>query len=212
MLREFDIRVLKNKYELNIRGIIQVGSYLVREYEILKQVCPGKFIFIDANKDVTDKLQSRLDDKCLVFNNLISDVDDVEQDFYILNHEQSSSMLKLDKHSIYHPECSKIVEERKIKTITLDTLIKTNNVDLLNYNCLVMDVQGSELHVLRGFDSSIDNIDYIYTELNFDNMYENCALEKDLTEYLNNRGFTLVEHFDTGFGWGDGLYVKNYGK
>ena len=212
MLREFDIRVLKNKYELNIRGIIQVGSYLVREYEILKQVCPGKFIFIDANKDVTDKLQSRIDSGCLVFNNLISDVDDVEQDFYILNHEQSSSMLKLDKHSIYHPECSKIVEERKIKTITLDTLIKTNNIDLLNYNCLVMDVQGSELHVLKGFDSSIENIDYIYTELNFDSMYQDCALEKDLTEYLNNRGFTLVAHFDTGFGWGDGLYVKNYGK
>lgn len=212
MLKELDIRVLKNTYDINIKGIIQVGSYLVREYEILKQVCPGKFIFIDANKDVTDKLQSKIDDRCLVFNNLISDIDNIEQDFYILNHAQSSSMLKLDKHLIYHPEYSKIIEERKIKTITLDTLIKINKIDLLNYNCLIMDVQGSELHVLEGFNSGIENIDYIYTELNFESMYENCVIQEDLTMYLNKKGFNLVESFDTGFGWGDGLYIKNYGK
>lgn len=212
MLRELDIRVLKNKYKLNIKGIIQVGSYLVREYEILKEVCSGKFVFIDANKNVTDKLKSKIDSGCLVFNNLISDIDDQEQDFYIMNHEQSSSMLKLDKHFTYHPEYSKIIEERKIKTSTLDTLIKLNNINILNYNCLIMDVQGSELHVLRGFNSGLENIDYIYTELNFENMYHDCALEKDLTTYLNIKGFALVEYFDTGFGWGDGLYIKNYGK
>jgi FkbM family methyltransferase len=209
MLVEMDLRKLRDQYNLKIKGIIQVGSYLVSEYEILKEVCSGKFIFIDANKNVTDKLQSKIDEGCLVFNNLVSDVDDQEQDFYILNHEQSSSMLKLDKHAAYHPEYSKIVEERKIKTTTLDTLIKLNNINILNYNCLVMDVQGSELHVLKGFNSGVGNIDYVYTELNFESMYQGCALEKDLTEYLNDKGFTLVESFNTGFGWGDGLYIKN---
>lgn len=212
MLKEMDIRIFQKKYGMNIKGIIQVGSYTAKEYPILKEVCSGKFIFIDANKDVIDELKLKINSDCLVFNNLVSNIDDQEKDFYILNHEQSSSMLKLDKHKTYHPNYSSIIEERKLKTITLDTLIKINEINLLNYNCLIMDVQGSELHVLEGFNSGIENIDYIYTELNFESMYENCVIQEDLTMYLNKKGFNLVESFDTGFGWGDGLYIKNYGK
>jgi hypothetical protein len=33
-------------------------------------------------------------------------------------------------------------------------------------------------------------------------------LEREFTEYLNGLGFNLVKYFDTGFGWGDGLYVR----
>jgi hypothetical protein len=118
-------------------------------------------------------------------------------------------MLELDLHSKYHPEYSNIVDNIKLKTITLDSLIERNNVNIVEYNTLMIDVQGAEYLVLKGFKKNIKNIDYIYTELNFESMYKNCILEKDLTPYLSNLGFTLVEYFNTGFGWGDGLYIKN---
>lgn len=212
MLKEMDIRLFKEKYSMNIKGIIQVGSYVAKEYPILKEVCLGDFIFIDANEKIIELLRSNLDDNCKIFNNLIADVDDQEFTFNLMNHEQSSSVLELDKHSEYHPEYSKIVEQVKIKSVKLDTLIKKEKIDMHNYNCLIMDVQGAELLVLKGFEQNLDCIDYIHTELNFESMYKNCCLEKDLTEYLKNKNFSLVESFNTGFGWGDGLYIKNYGK
>lgn len=212
MLKEMDIRLFKQKYNIDIRGIIQVGSYIAKEYPILKEVCSGDFIFIDANPKIIDTLKSNLDDNCKIFCNLITDVDDQEFTFNLMNHEQSSSILELDKHLEYHPEYSEIVDQIKIKSIKLDTLIDRNKIKMSNYNCLIMDVQGAELLVLKGFENNLNNIDYIYTELNFESMYKNCCLEKELSEYLKSKNFSLVESFNTGFGWGDGLYIKNYGK
>jgi hypothetical protein len=63
-----------------------------------------------------------------------------------------------------------------------------------------------------GFEKNISNIDYIHTELNFDSMYKNCCLEKELSNYLSKQGFSLVESYNTGFGWGDGLYIKNHAE
>jgi FkbM family methyltransferase len=208
MLVEMDLRNLKDKYNLKIKKIIQVGSHTVKEYDILKNLCKN-FIFIDANPNVVSELRKKISKDDLVFENLLSDIDDQETNFYILNHEQSSSMLELDLHSKYHPEYSNIVDNIKLKTITLDSLIERNNVNIFEYNTLMIDVQGAEYLVLKGFKKNIKNIDYIYTELNFESMYKNCILEKDLTPYLSNLGFTLVEYFNTGFGWGDGLYIKN---
>lgn len=76
------------------------------------------------------------------------------------------------------------------------------------YNCLMMDVQGAEMMALRGFEQNLKYIDYIYTELNYDSMYEGCCLEPEFTVYLKQRGYKLVKSFDTGYGWGDGLYIK----
>jgi FkbM family methyltransferase len=208
MLIEMDLRDLRNEFDLKIQGIIQVGSHTVKEYKILKELCKN-FIFIDANPNVINDLSKKISENDIVFNSLLSDVDDLEVDFYILNHEQSSSMLELDLHSKYHPEYSKIVDKIKLKTSTLDSLIERNNINTSKYNMLMIDVQGAEYLVLKGFEKNINNIDYIYTELNFENMYKNCVIEKDLTEYLSTLGYTLKKSFNTGFGWGDGLYIKN---
>ncbi len=208
MLREMDIRDLRAKYNLDIKGLIQVGSFTASEYEPFKEVGATKFIFIDANPEVIPQLQDKFGDDCRVLNYLISDKDGDEYDFNIANHVQSSSMLEFDKHKFYHPTYSEVVKTLPLTSITLDTLIKQESIDMSQYNCLMMDIQGAEMMALKGFEGNLSCIDYIYTELNFDSMYKGCCLEPEFTLYLADRGYTLVESFDTGHGWGDGLYVK----
>lgn len=200
---------LCKEHKIDMRGMIQVGSHLVKEYDILRELCSGEFIFVEANPNVIDKLKSKLDKKCRVFNNLVSDNDDVEYDFRILNHEQSSSMLEIDRHAIHHPDYSRVMQIIKLKSIKLDTLIKNNCLDMSKYNFLMMDAQGAEMSILKGFEDNIKHIEYIYSELNFENMYKGCSLEKEFSQYLYQRGFKLVKYFDTGFGWGDGLYIRS---
>jgi len=209
MLRELDIRNLKSKYTINSTGMIVVGSFVVKEYPLLKEAGFNNFVFIEANPDIIDSLRENVGEKPIILNELISDVDRKEYQFNISNHGQASSLLQFEKHAEYYPDLSKVVKQIPLQSITLDSLIKRESINTKDYNFLMMDVQGAELLVLRGFEQHLVDVDYIYTELNFDIMYTECVLESTLTEYLSVRGFTLVEFFNTGQGWGDGLYVRN---
>jgi FkbM family methyltransferase len=208
MLIEMDLKNLKSKYDLKLNGIINVGSYLAKEYTTYKELSVNNIIFVEANPNIIESLKSQVGKECLIFNNLIYHLDDVELDFKISNHLQSSSLLDFEKHKIYHPDLSNVVNIIKLKTKKLDTLIKENNIDMNKFNTLMLDVQGAEKLVLEGFTENIKYIDYIYTEINFDEMYKGCSLFDEFNLYLKIYGFKLIEYFDTKKGWGDGLYGK----
>ncbi len=208
MLVEIDLSHLKRKYNLNLKGIINVGSYLASEYDSYKKLDINNIIFVEANPNIIEKLKMHVGNECIVFNYLIYDKDDVELDFNICNHSQSSSLLDFKQHKIYYPELSDVIDVIKLRTKTLDTLIKEHHIDMNKFNTLMMDVQGVEKLVLDGFVKNIKYIDYIYTEVNFDEMYKDCVLFDVLNDYLKTHGFKLIEYFDTNKGWGDALYGR----
>ena len=47
------------------------------------------------------------------------------------------------------------------------------------------------------------------TEVNREELYENCCLVEDLDSYLKNYGFSRVKTFWGGGTWGDAFYAKN---
>lgn len=208
MLIEMDLNRLRLKHNLNLRGIINVGSYLASEYACYKKLNVKNIIFIEANPNIIEKLKMRVGDECVVFNHLIYDTDDLELDFKISNHLQSSSLLDFKQHKIYYPELSNVIDTIKLKTKKLDTLIEENQIDMNKFNTLMMDVQGSEKLVLDGFIKNIKHIEYVYTEINFEEMYKNCVLFDELNQCLNMHNFRLIEYFDTNKGWGDALYGR----
>lgn len=203
-----DLRELRTEFDLQITGIIQVGSFLAKEYPLLKSIGVDNFIFLEANPNIISELKDNIGPECLVYNELVADTDGEEYVFQIANHGQSSSMLKFDKHKEYHPEFSTVVDTINLKSVKLDTLIDREHIDMNKYNCLMVDVQGAEIHVLKGFEYYLKDIDYIHAELNYDSMYEGCCLEPEFTKYLQEKGFRLVRSFNTGLGWGDGLYIR----
>lgn len=208
MLIEMDLNHLKRKYNLNLKGIINVGSYLASEYDLYKKLNVNNIIFVEANPNIIDKLKMRVGLECVILNHLVYDKDDVELDFKISNHLQSSSLLDFKQHKIYYPELSNVIDTIRLKTKKLDTLIEENHIDMNKFNMLMMDVQGTEKLVLDGFVKYIKHIEYIYTEINFEEMYKDCVLFDTLNECLKTHGFKLIEYFDTNKGWGDALYGK----
>lgn len=208
MLKELDLNELKKEFDLKFKGLIQIGSFISKEFTKLKDIGISDFIFVEANPNIISELKNNVDTECLIFNELISDIDGIDYDFNISNHLQSSSMLEFDRHSHYYPTMSDVVDVIKLKSITLDTLIDREKIDMSRYNLLMLDIQGAEVFAIRGFLKNIQHIDYIYTELNFDSMYKSCMLEPEFTNYMKSLDFELVKYFDTGNGWGDGLYVR----
>ena len=58
----------------------------------------------------------------------------------------------------------------------------------------------------------LNKIDYIYTEVNSDYVYENCSIVTEIDDYLNKFGFIRVETawwFD--YKWGDAFYIRSIG-
>ena len=78
-----------------------------------------------------------------------------------------------------------------------------------NVNFINLDIQGVELRALKSMESYLHHIDYIYTEVNTEEVYKGCDQMNDLTEYLSQFGFKLADaRIYRQFGWGDAFYIK----
>ena len=54
----------------------------------------------------------------------------------------------------------------------------------------------------------LDKVDYLYTEVNSDYVYKDCALITELDDYLKQFNLVRVETSWTHCKWGDAFYIK----
>ncbi len=194
----------------NIKGIIHIGAHECEEREsYIKElnINDDKTLWFEANMTKVIEMKNKIPNLNL-YQICLSDEDDKEVIFKVTNNYQSSSILNLKTHLIHHPYIYTI-EEIKMKTKKMSTFINENNIDMNNFNFLNLDIQGAELMALKGFEEYLEKIDYIYTEVNIEELYENCALLHQIDEYLMKFGFVRILCKMTGFRWGDAFYIKN---
>jgi hypothetical protein len=112
-------------------------------------------------------------------------------------------------HNIY----ASVVDETErdiIFNITERLTIFLNRIekDAFEHNFWNLDIQGSELHVLRGSKELLKKCDAIYTEVNSEHVYNNCGLIGEIDILLKEHGFERVDTLWTDMKWGDALYLK----
>ena len=203
----FSFEYLKNKYNLNIKGIIHVGAHKGEEVDEYFKCGVSNIILVEPIPYICDDLKTRLKHTNIkIFQLALSDVNG-ESDFYVTNHTMSSSLLKLKYHKVIEPN---VVEIEKISVITkrFETLVEENNIIMDDYNFLTIDVQGAELLVLKGFGDLLKNIDYIVSEINREELYDKCALESDIDNMLLPMNFIKQEECFEVPTWGDIFYVR----
>lgn len=197
---------LKNKYNLDIRGVIHIGMYNAEELPAYIECGVEKVIWIEALKKLADaaKLKFKDDKTQTVIQAVISDKEETV-DFMVTNNEASSSLLNLGTHLQHHP---RVWEEKRIKvvTYTMENIINGYGIDMTDYNFLNIDIQGAELKALKGMKDNLKHIDYLYLEVNGEEIYEGCCLVQELDEYLAD--FERVETEMTKYNWGDAMYIR----
>jgi FkbM family methyltransferase len=192
-----------------ITGVVHIGAHECEERDGYIQhfkLSDSNIIWVEAMPNKVAFIKSTIPN-AIIFNCCVSDVDDQEVDFMVTNNGQSSSMLDLKTHKIAHPHVVE-VGRIKLKTKKVDTLFKENGLDMTQFNFLNLDIQGAELLALRGSIELLKNIDYIYCEVNTDELYENCALLPELDKFLESQGFVRFQIAMTTCGWGDAFYVR----
>lgn len=201
MLLDFDS--LYVKYNLDIKGVLHIGSHFGQENVVYQRYGIKNKIFFEPLPHTFEILKQNVKDGVLVNVALGSANSKIKMYVETVNQGQSSSILKPKKHLTQYPHIT-------FNSICEVDMIKLDDYEYVreNYNFINMDVQGYELEVLRGGRKSLESIDYIMTEVNRDEVYVNCAQITELDYFLSKYGFKRVETTWDGGTWGDAFYIK----
>lgn len=199
-----NLELLKNRYNMNINGVIHIGAHYGEEDLIYRSLNITNKIYIEPLKDNFNVLKNNVTKNSILYNIALgSSESEIEMYVETANNGQSSSILLPKLHLEQYPTI--IFNKREVVQMkTLDSLNIDNNFNFIN-----IDVQGYELEVFKGGVNTLKNVDYIMSEINRDEVYVDCAKIDQLIKYLSNFGFTLVEESWAGGTWGDGLFIKN---
>jgi len=194
---------LVKKYNIVFTGILHVGAHECEEIvEYEKYISRDKVLWVDALQDKVELSKSRFPD-ILIEQAVVSDCIETVK-FNRSNNGQSSSFLEFGLHKQY-PEWVHYVESFEVETKMLKDIICKYDIA---YNFLNLDIQGVELKALKGMEEYLSKVDYIYTEVNDDYVYEGCSLIGEIDDYLKQFGFIRAETCFTDCKWGDAFYIK----
>lgn len=202
-----DLKYLVNKYHLHIKGILHCGGHTGEEHSIYSASGINHVVWVECIPECVALLHKRFVDipTYNIINEMITDKDNIEHEFYQTDNNASSSMLQLGTHEHNYPNI-KVVKTYFLKSISLDSLIEKYEIDITKFNFLNLDIQGAELLALKGFVHNLQHIDYIYTEFNTEEVYKGCSLLNDLDKFLKD--YKRVETKHTAKGWGDCFYIR----
>jgi FkbM family methyltransferase len=199
-----DFNKLVKKYDLKINGVIHIGAHYGQEHSQYKKHDINNIVYFEPLSKNFQILKENVGVDAILFNLALGN-DNCFVEMYVesANTGQSSSILKPILHTKQYPHI--VFNEKEIvKMSKLDDI----QFDFKNFNMINIDVQGYEIEVFKGSKSILKNIDYIITEINRDELYENCAKVNELDEFLLEFNFYRVETTWDGQTWGDAFYVK----
>jgi FkbM family methyltransferase len=199
---------LVSKHNINVNGILHIGAHHCEEMKsyLDNNISNLNIYWIEGNPEIVKLMKSKGINQ--IYQGVIDQENDKDIIFNITNNGESSSILQFGTHKINHPQV-KVIDNIHIKTIRADTVIEKNNIPIENLNFLNLDIQGVELRALKSMEKYLKYIDYIYTEVNTEEVYVNCDKMKDITDYLSQFNFKLADaRIYRKFGWGDAFYVK----
>lgn len=201
-----DFPDLIRKWSLQISGVLHIGARIGEEAEDYAAAGISNVWWVEGNPAVMPKLRAKVNPfGHKVIEALVWEEDGATKTFNVTNLDGlSSSMLEFGTHKQFSPDM--VFEQRlELPTRTVDSLVAEHGITGTNLLC--MDLQGCELSALKGATKFIDQVDYIMTEVNQDEVYVGCARVEALDAHLSD--FERVETYWVGTqGWGDGLYVR----
>jgi len=191
---------------MNIKGIVHIGAHYGEEIqEYVDNGIQKITVFepLSKNFDVLSKRLQNVNADIEGYQVALGSKKGTATMFLSSNDAQSSSILKPKQHLELHPDVYFDGTE-EVEVSLLD------EYDIGDSNFINIDVQGYELEVFKGGKKTLENIDYVYCEVNRDEVYEGAPMVEELDEFLGTYGFERVEtHWpETYYTWGDALYIK----
>lgn len=195
-------------YDMKIKGVLHVGAHLAEEAPIYAAAGVENVWWVEANPDVVGKVRAAANDPSKVIQALVLDTARDNVRFNVTNYDgMSSSVYEWGTHTTFSPD-TVIDHVIYLSSTTLTRLADVYGIE--GVNLLNIDVEGANLDVLRGADMILPDIDYIYIEVQTENVYDGAPLLGTVDNHLAMFGFQRMETgIVEGQGWGDALYIRS---
>ena len=207
---KLDLKNLFSQNSIIPKGIIHVGAYDGKDIKLYQTLNISKIFFIEANPTVFERLKAnttRSSVDVTVVNYAISNQNG-KVTLYVNSMVQSSSILPLKHYRDIYPNI-KETHQLIVESKTLDNLLEEFELSPTDFNILNLDIQGAELLALQGATNLLKYIDVVYTKVNYEELYEGCALAEEIDEFLGQTGFgrvAIAKPFHPS--WGNAFYVR----
>lgn len=200
-----DFENLVREHHLDITGVLHIGAHLGEETKIYQQLGIKNVIWVEANPALIDYIETAVPDNNVIIHACMSDVANLRMMLNISNHDGlSSSLYEWGTHKDFAPDFV-VVDRIEVATSTVDQMYRTYS--LPECNLLNIDVEGATLDVLRGALNNLYRFDYLYLEVQTDNVWDGAPKLGEIEEFLD--GFDLVTlGLVADQGWGDSLWVR----
>lgn len=203
--------IYKAHKKSNISSLIHVGGHIGQEVNFYNSLNLDKVIYFEPVKEFADELKLKINK----FSN-----------FHLhqcaLGNENSNKVIYIaDKGKDDDSGSTSLLEPRKSDISFGKRIIevkKYSSFDYSNIDIAVLDTQGYELEVLKGFENKLQTFKFIIVEFSNFEGYINQTIHKDLNKFLNLNNFSLLtqnkkvlkvfKNKNTG-SYGDALYVNN---
>jgi FkbM family methyltransferase len=197
---------LLSKYSKDIQNLAQVGAHQGQEIKIFENFNFEKIYLFEPFYQNVQVIEKIIENKLnyVVFEFALGNNNTKKEIFYSVENEgQSSSFLVPNLHKKVQPSLN---FHNKLSV----QIKRFEDLDINNVNFLIMDVQGIELEVLKGFGTKIHEIDFIFTEVNRNYLYSDNVLIWELDKYLFEKGFirTWTSWREANMPWGDAFYLR----
>lgn len=179
----------------NCSGLIHIGANSGQERNHYKKLGVKRVIWIEADPQVYKILLKNIKNykNNNAYNYLVSQENKSNVQFNIANNNSnSSSVLKLKQAKRLYPGLN-YTKKIFLNSKNLQTIIRKKKINLSNFNCLVLDVQGAELSVLKGAGNKISKFRYIKLEASEFEMYKQNCFYHEISEYLSLFGFKEIK-------------------
>jgi FkbM family methyltransferase len=95
-----------------------------------------------------------------------------------------------------------------VEATRIDTWAKENNIEKIDL-CWI-DLQGAEYNALIGMGNMLKNVQALYSEVEFREIYSGQKLFSDLKDFLEEKGFKLLDlHIAEKDWWGNAIFINN---
>lgn len=184
--------LLKNpeRFLKDVSGVVHIGANTGQERKMYNDY-GLKVIWVEPIPDVFQQLKKNIQqfENQRAFQALITDVDDKQFEFHIANNNgASSSIFQLKYHKDIWPKV-KFQRSISLSSLTLPTLCRKAQIDLSNYQALIIDTQGSELLVLKGSLPILKNFKYVKSEVaDFESYEDSCNLS-EMVDFMSEHGY-----------------------
>ena len=193
-------RILKWLMFVTPSTILHVGAHHGQDRQSYRKLGAKKIIWGEASTENAAKLRS-LYPEDEVIERIFWDESNLIINFFNSKKSENSSAIK--------PNNIDSIDVTDGRTITVDEVMSTeiSNEKLL----IVLDVQGAELHVLKGSKETLKKAKYVVIEIALKSQgYEETPSEEDIDTFMKNNKFTKsINRISHEGSYKDQLYIRN---